>query len=86
MQNYNTLLELGFKHHKEWDSEDVETKHYKLDFNNKIFRAIVYDASCGFPNKLTFVTIGIVVNGDKVDRWRDRCSDGSVGRFINKLF
>jgi len=83
MQNENTLLDLGFEHFKEWDSEYVDMKNYKLEINNKIFRAIIYDASTGFPNNKTFVTIGIDVGNNKVDRWRDCCSVGSVNRFIN---
>lgn len=83
MQNENTLLELGFIHFKEWDSERVDMKNYKLEFNNKIFRAIIYDASTGFPNNKTFVTIEICVNNNKVDRWIDCCSSNSVSKFIN---
>jgi len=85
MQNEKTLIDLGFKHHKEWDSDNVSRKNYRLELNNKEFRAFVYDESFGFPNKLTFVTIGVVVNNGKVDRWRDYSSNESVKTFINKL-
>jgi len=84
MQNEKTLLDLGFKHFKEWDSVNIERKNYRLDFKNKIFRAVVYGSPEGFKNDKTFVTLGICVNGNKVDRWRDFCSNDSVNKFINK--
>ena len=84
MQDKNTLIELGFKHNKDWDSDNVDTKSYMLILNNKVFRAHCYDESQGFRGDSKFVTIGIITNNNKVDRWRDCCSKESVKRFINK--
>tara|TARA_R110000850_G_scaffold275070_1_gene413643 strand:- start:173 stop:427 length:255 start_codon:yes stop_codon:yes gene_type:complete len=83
MQDQNTLIKLGFKHNKDWDSKHVDTKSYVLTLNNKTFRAHCYDESQGFKGINKFVTIGIITNNNKVDRWRDMCSEGSINRFIN---
>lgn len=48
MQDENTLIELGFKHNKDWDSDNIDTKSYMLVLNNKVFRAHCYDESQGF--------------------------------------
>ena len=84
MQNENTLINLGFKHNKDWDSENINTKSYILELNGKVFRAHCYGEQHGFKGISQFVTIGIITNKDKVDRWRDCCSNESIKTFINK--
>lgn len=78
MQNEQTLIELGFSRHKDWDSEDGVIQAFRL-VSDKIFRAHVVD--CNGP---TYVCLGEVVTNDgKVKRWMDCGSAGSVARKIN---
>lgn len=87
MQNEKTLIELGFKHYPEWDSEQTGTKDYRLDYNGLVFRAHVWNERQGFPNEKQFVSMGLVVkDGHLVDRYRDCCSNGSVKRKIEKIW
>lgn len=80
MQNEQTLLKLGFKHHPEWDFEEIGAKHYRKEISGKVFRA--YEVNFNGPT--SYVSLGEVITPDgKVKRWRDCCSSGSVARKIN---
>lgn len=80
MNNEQTLLDLGFQPHKDWDFANTGTKHYRLVTPEGLeFRAYVQ-----LHNPPVYVEIGRVVN-DKghVQRWKDCVSEGSVKRFID---
>lgn len=86
MQTEKTLIDLGFKHHPEWDMEiknhigKVESvvKNYKLVTNKVVWRA-----KPELNNGTPYVIMGKVVSDSGlVDRWRDCCSVGSVERKI----
>lgn len=79
MQNEQTLLALGFKHHSDWDFECIGAKNFRLEKSEKVFRAYVVDC-----NGSDYVSMGEVSTPDgKVKGWRDCCSIGSVARKIN---
>lgn len=86
MQTEQTLIDLGFKRHPEWDFEikDYTGKvidvipHYKMIGSKAVWRAKP-EVNNGTP----YVILGMVVSeSGLVDRWRDCCSVGSVERKI----
>lgn len=78
MQTEQTLIELGFSRHPEWDFEETGARHYRKEVNGKVFRA--YEIDCNGPK---YVSLGEVSTPDgKVKGWRDCCSLGSVARKI----
>ena len=86
MQNEQTLIELGFYHHPEWNNIQTGTKHYRLDYKGLVFRAHIWGKDQGFHGISEFVSLGLVVkHGHIVDYWRDCCSNGSVKRAIDKI-
>lgn len=79
MQNEQTLIELGFSRHPDWDFQETQAKHFRKEVNGKVYRAYVVD--CNGP---VYVSLGEVITPDgKVTRWQDCCSVGSVARKIN---
>ena len=86
MQDKQTLLDLGFIRHKEWENKQFTMERYRLDLDGLTFSAHVYGPDQGFHGENTFVTIGLVVDGSGiVSRWIDCCSPGSVKRKINQI-
>lgn len=80
MNNEQTLIDLGFQPHPDWDFTDIGVKHFRLQKGDSTFRAFVCD--CNPP---VYVQIGQVINGAGiVSRWKDCVSPGSVERFVNK--
>ncbi len=86
MQTEKTLLDLGFKHHPEWDMEikDYNGKVSSVTRNYKLVTGkIVWRAKPETNNGTPYVIMGKVVShSGLVDRWRDCCSNGSVERKI----
>jgi hypothetical protein len=81
MNNEQTLLDLGFVHHPDWDWDNCGIKHYRLENDGIVYRAWVED--CNPP--IDYVIIGVVSHLQKglVKRWKDCVSEGSVKRFID---
>ena len=57
MNNEQTLISLGFRHYKMWDSS--QTKHYRLEKEGIIFRAFVVE--CNGP---VYVVLGVVIKAN----------------------
>ena len=86
MQNEKTLLGLGFEHFSEWDffqkgvagATEFYSKNYRLEKDGKIFRAYVFNSNS--PD--SYIKTGVVSDTDvnKVKRWMDCCSSGSIQR------
>ena len=76
------LIRLGFVRHPDWDWVDPPTEHYRLEKNDKIFRAFVCH-----NNPPIYCQLGVVINEKRgiVDRWRDCVSSGSVERKLGNL-
>lgn len=80
MNNEQTLLDLGFMHHPDWDFTNNGTKNYRLDTTD----GLVFRAYVQLNNPPVYVVIGRIVGSNGiVGRWKDCVSEGSVKRFID---
>lgn len=82
MQTEQTLLDLGFQRHPDWDFTSTDTKNFRKEMpDGSVFRAYVVD--CNGPE---YVRLGKVVSpSGLVSGWRDCCSNGSVARKISSV-
>lgn len=76
------LIRIGFVRYPDWDWNDPQTEHYRLERNGKVFRAYV-----NHNNPPIYSVLGIVIEEKRgiVDKWRDCCSPGSVERKVINL-